>query len=259
MTRQGRRSIGGLVLLGLLGGQISEAAASVLILRSVGPSAPRYPVGRRISDDATLTLRPGDAVVILGLTGTRHFRGPGLFRPNGPPVFVQARLARGETGAVRGAEQVTPYRRRQTGAVRGDGRPLAIPTDPWQYDVSQSGTACVIADRQLTLWRPSAERALQLSLTLPSGEVRTIAWPAQQQTLTLPGDLRLEDGARYQLTWTGGTSPTGMMVATIPAPATPEATAEQLLTHRCRGQLDAFIASSEDPQDREQGSAPPAR
>src|SRR4051812_45170409 len=82
------------------------ASAAVLVVRSTGPSAAAYPPGRSLPDNARLTLRAGDAVIVLGAGGTRSFRGPGVFSPSaaaqagGPPL---AHGQRAPNGARRGA------------------------------------------------------------------------------------------------------------------------------------------------------------
>src|SRR4051812_47496850 len=66
----------------LLAAAAMPAAATVLIVRSTGPSAAAYAPGRTLPDNARLTLRAGDAVIVLGAGGTRTFRGPGVFSPS---------------------------------------------------------------------------------------------------------------------------------------------------------------------------------
>lgn len=55
------------------------ASADVMIVKSSGPSALRYPVGMKLPNDYRLTLKPTDRVVILERDGTRTFGGPGSF------------------------------------------------------------------------------------------------------------------------------------------------------------------------------------
>lgn len=50
----------------------TTASAQSLIVRSVGPSKARYPVGTKLADDAMLQLVEGDLVVLLDRFGTRQ-------------------------------------------------------------------------------------------------------------------------------------------------------------------------------------------
>jgi hypothetical protein len=81
-SRAGRLSAQ-VLILSLIGGELAHAAAELLVLRSVGPSARRYPAGQRLPDDAAFVLRPGDSVTVLARAGTRIFRGPA---PTGSPT-----------------------------------------------------------------------------------------------------------------------------------------------------------------------------
>lgn len=80
-----------------------------VILRSIGPSARRYPTGQRLPSTAKLSLRPGDTVtVVQDDRFVRSFRGPGVFaiRMRDPSsashIAGAAGPARTSTGAVRG-------------------------------------------------------------------------------------------------------------------------------------------------------------
>lgn len=50
----------------------APASAQSLIVRSVGPSKAKYPVGTRLTNDAALMLVEGDRVVLLDRHGTRE-------------------------------------------------------------------------------------------------------------------------------------------------------------------------------------------
>ena len=82
-------------LAALLAAGATAAAANVLVVRSSGPSAASYKAGRSLPDNARITLRQGDTVVVLTGGGTRTFRGPGTFSPSsavraGPRVATDA-------------------------------------------------------------------------------------------------------------------------------------------------------------------------
>ena len=218
-------------MLAMMTGEASYLAAEVLVLRSVGPSARRYAAGQRLPDNTIFSLRPGDQIVVLSGAGTRTLRGPGNCNASG--AGCTGRLASGQV-------------RVGTGAVRGDP-PVAgpQPTDVWQVNVTQSGRACVVAGAYPTLWRPSAERAVQLTITPQTGAAQTVTWAQGQTTLPWPTSVPIVDGASYQLNWTGNASPTRLTVKSVQqvAASNTAALATALLGSQCRGQLDTLIAT----------------
>lgn len=92
-----------------------EAAAVIyaVVLRSVGPSARSFPVGRKIGREEQLVLRPGDRVVLTQAGKVRTLTGPGKFA-----------VADTGNGGVAMVASATP--RRATGAVRGDYKPGTV-------------------------------------------------------------------------------------------------------------------------------------
>lgn len=228
--------------LALVAGLPTAASAQALILRSLGPSAGRYPPGSRTPPGATFNLRPGDSVSILAGGATRTFRGPGVFTATGPAAAGGVVTARINTGAVRGP---------------GDTGPVRTRSDIWQYDVTRSGRACVLAGRPLTLWRPSAERAVQLTITPQAGQARTVAWAAGADTLVWPADLPVTAGASYQLSWSGDVAPTRLTARPIAGvgAADLDALAAAFTSNRCDGQLDVLIALHDAEAAR--AAAPP--
>lgn len=228
LSRKSRRLAAGLLTV-FIGGEVSVAAADVLVLRSSGPSQRRYPAGQRLPDNTSFALRPGDVVIVLVSGGTRTLRGPVTTTAFGP-----ARSA----GATVGP-------RRNTGAVRGvDGVAVGTPLragDVWHWDVTRSGRACIPTGTRPTLWRP-ATAATQLTITPPNGTAQTIAWPEGQHVLPWPAAVALSDGASYQLSWTGEPTPRRITVQLVAPPSGDEALAMALHQQDCQSQLDVFIA-----------------
>ena len=162
------------------------AAANVLIVRSSGPSAASYPPGRSLPDNARLTLRAGDAVIVLGAGGTRSFRGPGVFSPSaalqaGGPTQVAANGQRARIGAVRGAG--------------------IVPHSPtiWHVDVTQSGDFCLASTSHVMLWRPDSSVPATFTITGPNGAPHAVRWPAGQATLAWPATVPIANGCQGQL------------------------------------------------------------
>lgn len=228
--------------LALLAGEISYAAAEVLILRSSGPSMRQYRAGQRVADNARFVLRPGDTVVILGRRGTRTFRGPGSFSATGPVRI-------GGLANLGGGQRV----RVQTGAVRGPAQLATTPrpTDIWQFDVTGSGRACVLPGRAPVLWRPDWRQATEVTITPPTGAPQTVTWPAGQPTLSWPSQLPVVDGASYQLSGSGGMAPIRITLQTLSsvAPENLNAVAAAFLDRQCTSQLNVLIATRVDPED----------
>ena len=63
--------------LGFLG---STPAQAGVVVKSSGPSAETYPVGKKLDDAASVTLRTGDSITVLTGSGTRVISGPGTHR-----------------------------------------------------------------------------------------------------------------------------------------------------------------------------------
>lgn len=218
-------------------GEVSSAAAQVLVLRADGPRAPRhYRVGTRHADNAVFELRPGDSMVVLARGGTRHWRGPGFFSLVAPPRPLV--LANGQTVRV------------QTGVVRSvPPQPGMQPTDVWEYDIRREGRLCVAAGTQPYLWRPRSGEAATTTITAANGTSRRVAWAAGDYRVAWPASLPLTDGATYVLETSGGRQTVRVTPALLPASAAGEtsALAAQLVAQRCHGQLATLIATRADP------------
>jgi hypothetical protein len=228
-------SYGRAALAALLGtAAATSAAASVLVVRSTGPSAAAYPAGRSLPDNARLNLRAGDAVIVLGAGGTRTFRGPGVFSPSSA---VQA-----GTRTFAAADG----RRARIGAVRSAG---IVPHGPtiWHVDVTQSGTFCLARASHVMLWRPDATVPVTLTISGAGGAPRTVRWAAGQATIAWPAAIPIANGASFNIAQSGVAVPTQVTFRTLGRePADLEGVASALIANGCQGQLDVLVESQPD-------------
>jgi hypothetical protein len=212
----------------------APAAANVLVVRSSGPSAAAYPVGRSLPDNARITLRAGDNLVVLGAAGTRSFRGPGTFSPG--------------TAALAGARTIASSdgRRARIGAVRSAG---IVPRGPtiWHVDVTQSGTFCLASASNVMLWRPDASTRTTLTVTGPGARPRTAQWAAGRATLAWPAGAPIANGATYSFGQSGVAVPTQITFRVLGGElADLEGVAAALIANGCQDQLDVLVESQPD-------------
>ncbi len=208
----------------------APALADVLVVRSMGNAAQTYPRGRALPDNATVVLRAGDSLTVLGAGGTRTFRGPGRFR------LSQAAQANPMASAI-GANS-----RSRVGAVRGTPMPSSGLANPWEVDVTRGGTACVSDPAHVTLWRPDASSSLRLHLSGEGSTTATLEWPAGRSTLDWPDNLPVTSGAEYQLSGAGNA--TSLRFVTVPGVNDRQETAALFIRNGCDAQLDRLIDAS---------------
>jgi hypothetical protein len=204
------------------------AAADILVVRSIGPSAKSYPPGRRLPESARISLKASDQLVVLDGRGTRIIRGPGTFTAGAPTA---GRIA-----------SATPSgdRRARIGAVRGLESGALRPPSIWHVDVSRSSNFCVADPSKVTLWRADAASAATLAIAGSNGPVRRLAWQPGSSTLAWPSDLAVTDGAEYRLSGSG--EPATIRFRTMGTrPAGLEDMAQTLIRNQCDAQLDLFI------------------
>lgn len=205
----------------------APAAANVIVVRSSGPSAASYRPGQSLPDNARITLRQGDQVMILANGGTRTFRGPGTFSPN-------SRVA---TATVSNGGRIA-----RIGAVRDAG---IVPRGPtiWHVDVTQSGTFCLAGTGNVQLWRPDATAPLRLGVSGPGG-TRNLDWAAGSPTRAWPRATPITDGATYSFSQPGVAVPTRITFRLLTAePRDVQAVAAALIANGCQGQLDVLVES----------------
>ena len=214
------------ILTALLVGGAAAAAANVLVVRSVGPSARSYPAGRSLPDSTPIALRSGDTVVILGPRGTRTFRGPGTFNPSAD---------------VRSGGRSGDNSRARTGGVRG-GPAMAGNRPATVWDTAQSGTVCVADPVGVRLWRSNWGRTETLAITPPGGRPQTLRWRADSSVLDWPASVPLADGAEYELRRSRTPGVARIRLKRIDSrPQDAQSLAEALIRNDCRAQLDLMV------------------
>ncbi len=238
MSRTSTKRLMQFALLVVATGEVSSAAAEVLILRTDGPSARRQlRIGAHVPDTHVFNLRTGDRIIVLARGGTRTFRGPGAFS-----VVARPQGFRTENGVTV---------RVQTGGVRTEPAiPGVDPTDIWHFDSRRSGNVCVPAGALPILWRPADHRGTRLTIRTLAGDAQSFDWPAGQTSFAWPASLPIASGATFTLSWNSDARPSRIRTIVLGASEADnlDTLASTFITNECTSQLDTFIATRTDPE-----------
>jgi hypothetical protein len=203
----------------------TAAVASVVVVRSLGPSSKAYPPGRTFQESAKITLQGGDVVTVLGPSSAQTLRGPGNFAA-GQVALASAASKRGRFGALRAAE-------------------IAKNPSIWDIDVTQSGKICVANAGKLQLWRPETESAVKVTIRSAEGKTEELTWPAGKAAAAWPTTLPVKTGAEYQIEWPDSGDKSSVTFVAVPSsPPDLVGAAQMLIENGCQNQLDLLVDSA---------------
>ena len=203
----------------------TAAVASVVVVRSLGPSSKAYPPGKTLPESASISLKGGDVVTLIGPSSARTLRGPGNFEAK-QVALASASAKRGRFGALRTAE-------------------VARNPSIWDIDVTQSGKVCVNKASKLQLWRPDADSAVKLNIRSADGKNQQVDWAAGKAKAAWPSALPISNSSEYQIEWAGsGESSKVTFVTVAAAPSDLVGAAQLLIENGCQNQLDVLVESA---------------
>ena len=202
----------------------TAALGSVVIVRSLGPSAKSYPPGKTLPESAKITLQGGDVVTVLGPSKAQTLRGPGNFNTS-TVSLASAAAKRGRFGALRTGE-------------------IAKNPSVWDIDATQSGKVCVSSGGKVKLWRPDSASEATVNVRNGSGAVQSLKWTAGNASVDWPAAMPLVDGD-YQIEWmdTGEKSDV-TLVQVAGSPEDLVGAAQLLIQNGCQNQLDVLVDSA---------------
>lgn len=210
------------IMLGLIS---TSALASVVVVKSRGPSAKTYPPGKTLTSTTKLTLQNGDVVTILGPGSVRTLRGPGSF----------------DTTQV-GLEEASSQRGR-FGAMRTGG--VAHSPSIWDIDVTQSGKVCIADAKKLQLWRPNSDAAESAEIRTADGVAQKLTWVSGKALAAWPATVTVADGGRYEIAWPDRPDRSKLEVVTVGAVSKDRVSlAKVLIDKGCANQLEMLVAET---------------
>src|SRR5580765_7900802 len=133
----------------------TASLASVVVVRSLGPSSKSYPPGKTLPEDAKITLQGGDVLTVLGPSSAQTLRGPGNFDAK-QVALASAAGQRGRFGALRAAE-------------------VAHNPSIWDLDVSAGGKVCVAEASKLQVWRADSETPITVQIRSLDGRSEALS------------------------------------------------------------------------------------
>ncbi|WP_417591826.1 hypothetical protein [Parasphingorhabdus sp.] len=238
LPRLAKAALGTILLFGAGG----MAIAQNMVVRSTGPSASSYPAGKKMGNNAKISLKAQDQVTILTKSGTRVLKGPGTFS-------LAQRTGTTSTASRRLSSFISNRgnSRARTGAVRAaGGATVETPNNPniWFLDVTKGGKFCVADPDGLVVWRPDYTGSATASIVEPAeGNVTEIAWRKGNPLKAWPKDtLPVTNGASYRLL--GSNVPQSVEVSFVVLqnqPADLNDAASMLIENGCTGQLDLLV------------------
>ena len=198
------------------------AAANVVVVKSLGPSAKSYPPGKTLPETAKISLQGGDVVTVLGPASAQTLRGPGNFDAK-QVALASAAGQRGRFGALRAAE-------------------VAHNPSIWDIDASAGGKVCVVEKSPLNLWRADSEAPVTAQIHSADGQTQELSWAAGKALAAWPAALPIKSGTQYSVEWPDGGDSSKLDVVTIANPPQDLVGAAQvLLENGCQKQLDLLV------------------
>jgi len=216
-----------LVLIGAVAAATlsSAAIANVVVVRSLGPSSKAYPPGKTLPETASISLKGGDVVTVLGPSSAQTLRGPGNFAAK-QVALASAAGQRGRFGALRSAE-------------------VAHNPSIWDLDVTQSGKVCVTKASKLQLWRPESDSAMKVTIRSADGKSQELNWPAGKAATMWPAALPIANASAYSIEWPDSGDKSDVTFVTIPSqPVDLVSAAQVLIENGCQNQLDLLVQSA---------------
>lgn len=202
----------------------TAAMASVVVVKSLGPSSKAYPPGKTLPESAKITLQGGDVVTLLGPGSAKTLRGPGNFDTK-QVAMAAASSRRGRFGALRASE-------------------VAQNPGIWDIDVSKDGKRCVSSDNKIRLWRPMTEGAVTVKVRKPDGSSEPVTWASGSALTDWPTGLAIKSGETYKVEWPASGDKSALEFVSVKAPADLVGTAQVLIANGCNYQLDLLVASA---------------
>ena len=200
----------------------TAAVASVVVVKSLGPSSKAYPPGKTLAETAKITLQGGDVVTVLGPASAQTMRGPGNFAA-GQVAMNLAAGSRGRFGALRAAE-------------------VAKNPSIWDIDVTQNGKMCVPNASKVQLWRPESESEVKIMIRSPDGKSQELDWAAGKASALWPAALPISSGTQYQLEWADTGDKSSMTFVAVPnTPSDLVGAAQVLIANGCQHQVDLLV------------------
>lgn len=215
------------------------AAQASVVVASSGPSAGKYPVGKKLSAADVIKLENGDKITLLDDRGTRVLQGAGVYSAS-----KSRGASRSTTFAALTRQRASTQVR--TGAVRDvTFGPVRSP-NLWYVNLAESGPVCIVDPATVSVWRPEYEKPESYAITSQSGGAsETVSF--QKSDMILPWDaakLPISDGASYTVAnRTNGQSRNIRFVVLENEPKGAEEAAEMLLQEGCKAQLDLLTDS----------------
>lgn len=221
------------------------ALAQVMVVRSTGPSAAKYPVGKKLAANDRVTLVAGDKLVLIDKGKTRTLTRPGTHNASAAVEANQTLTSTMTRMIARDGAM-----RSRGGFTRGPGETDALAAEArapnlWLIDVRTGGDFCVADPARLLFWRPEMAGDALLRIEVPSEEakVETLAFVEGQAFRRWPADtlpLRFEQD--YRISGAGAASPVNIRFHQLDSlPETPDAIADLLLSKGCTGQLERLV------------------
>ena len=121
--------------LGFLG---SAPAQAGVVVKSSGPSAETYPVGKKLDDAASVTLRTGDSITVLTGSGTRVISGPGTHRVGARGASKRTATMQASSLSRASDEQLARWQRLRALCQVIVSRPGLIPRTPLRQETHLS-------------------------------------------------------------------------------------------------------------------------
>jgi hypothetical protein len=211
----------------------AAALATGVVVATSGPSAGKYPVGRKIADDERVVLAPGDTLTVLDGKGTRILKGAGTYT-------LSQQAGASKTGAFALLTRERAAQRMRTGAVRGEpGGPVTRP-NLWYVDVASSGATCVPKADAIRLWRATTSGDATYTVKPVNGAAAQVVFRDGEALSPWDANVPVADGSTFVISQPGSADHTVTFKLLDAVPDQPDTLAADLIAHGCTAQVEVL-------------------
>ena len=219
------------------------AIAQAMVVRSTGPSAAKYPVGKKFAAGDRVTLVSGDQLVLLDKGKTRTIARAGTHN-----VSASVDTSQTLTSTMTRMISREGAMRSRGGFTRGPDETGDVPVrapNLWLIDVREGGNFCVADPARLLFWRPdmAGDALLRVEAGDDPAKAETLAFVDGQSYRRWPVDtMPLRFGESFRLSGARPGKPVSISFQPFEAiPDTPDKIAEALLAKGCTAQLARLV------------------